>query len=789
MRHPDPDDFNQPPLTPDASEALDLAGFSRRDFLKGTGALIVTFSLADAKGALAQRGGRGGSQTANAQVDSWIAIGSDGRVTAYTGKCELGQGLYTAQTQLVAEELVVPVSRVTLVQCDTSITPDQGTTAGSQSHPENFNRRNLGQAAATAREALVRLGAERLGVLAERLAVSDGRVHVASEPARRVSYGELIGSGKFMMPVDGGARRRPARDWTVMGTSVPRLDIPAMVTGTFEFVHNVRLPGMVHGRVVRPPAVGATLVGVDEASVRGMPGVITVVVKKDFVGVVAEKEWQAVQAARALKASWTAGTGLPAQATYDDYVRRQKPTRDVRLVDSGDVNTVLAASASVLKATYLHAHQMHGSHGTSCAVADVQTDRATIWSATQASHPLKNTVAAILGLKPEQVRVIFKTGSGCYGINGADAVSFDAALLSQAVGKPVRVQLSRRDEAISENYGFAYVIDQRIGLDASGRITAWDYEAWYATRGGRPGYDSPGNILVGALVGFETPALRPLSPAPPPTGALNNNSNAVPSYVAGCIGGTCGGAGVVRSERVLAHAVASPFYTGPLRSPWRLQNTYAHESFMDEAAAHVKADPVAFRLQHLSDPRLKDVLTAAAQKAGWDARPSPKPGNAATGVVRGRGIACVAYEGHNGYGSVAAEVEVNQSTGAVRVLRLVVGADCGPISNPDGIRNQMEGGALQGACRALMEQVTWDHEKVTSIDWRTYRTWTLGSDVPAIETVLINRPDEPATGAGETSITVVAAAIGNAIFDATGARVRELPFTPARVKAALQARR
>jgi CO/xanthine dehydrogenase Mo-binding subunit len=431
---------------------------------------------------------------------------------------------------------------------------------------------------------------------------------------------------------------------------------------------------------------------------------------------------------------------------------------------------------------------MHASMGSSCAVADVQGSKATIWSPTQSAYPTRSGVALLLGVPAENVRVIFTRGSGCYGINGADTVSYDAALLSQAVGKPVRVQLSRKDEMAWENYGVAFAIDQRVGLDASGGIAAWDYEGWSPTFGGRPGYDRPGNVITGQLAGFDPDPFTPRSPAPEPAGSFNNNSNAAPSYVTGCVGGRCGGAGTVKSERVLSHTVRSPFFTGPLRSPSRLQNTFAHESFMDEIASHVKADPVAYRVRHLSHARLSHVVQEAAKAANWDARPSPRPDAARTGVARGRGISCVAYEGDNGYVAMVAEVEVDEATGRVTAKRFVVAQDCGPISNPDGMRNQIEGGVLQGLSRALGEEVTWDDRKVTSVDWRTFHSLPLGFDVPAIESVLVNRTDAEATGAGETAITIVAAAIGNAIFDATGARVRQVPFTPDRVKAALDAR-
>lgn len=779
-----PREAHRAPLTPDARGALEGSGLSRRAFLKGSGALIVSFAATRRAAGVVQTPPRSGM--ALDRVDSWIAVTHDGRVTAYTGKSELGQGLFTVQTQLIAEELVVPVERVTLVQCDTAVTPDQGTTSGSQSHPENFNHANLAQAAATAREALFALASARLGVSVERLTAKDGVISARTSPVRTVTYGELVGGRTFDLPVDERAKRRSPGEWTVLGTSVPRIDMPAMITGQFEFVHNVNVPGMLHGQVLRPPAVGARLSSVDEASISDMAGLVKVVVKKDFVGLVAEKPWQAIQAARRLKATWTRGVELPARERFPEYLRSQ-PSRDSLVVDSKNVDAVIGRAPHEVKATYYYPYQMHGSMGTSCAVADVRGTTATIWSATQATHPLRQTVAALLGIPPAGVRVIFRLGSGCYGVNGADTVSYDAALLSQAVGRPVRVQLLRKDEMAWENFGVAYLIDQRVGLDADGNILAWDYEAWTPELGGRPGYRNPGNVVTGSLVGFEPEPLTPATPAPQPT-RFRNRSNAAPPYVAGCIADTCGGTGTIRSERILTHTVRSPFWTGSLRSPARLQNTFAHECFMDELAARARVDPIAYRLRHLSDPRLREVLTAAAKAAGWQERPSPRGDRQEIGMSYGRGVACVLYEGENGYSAMVAEVEVNQETGATVLKRMVVSIDCGPISNPDGLKNQVEGGALQGASRALLEEATWDGTRVTSIDWRTLHVWSLASGVPTIETVLIDRRDAQANGAGETSITVAAAAIGNAIFDATGARIRHAPFTPERVRAALASR-
>ena len=761
----------------------------RRDFLKASGALVVSFgaaSLADRVGLAQGQFGTRASHIDPAQLDSWVAIAADGRVTVYTGKCELGQGILTAQAQLAAEELSVPLDRVTVIMCDTDVCPDQGTTSGSQSTPTNFNERNLALAAATARQALLKLASTRLGVPVDQLTAADGAVSWSSDRSKRVTYADLVAGKKLNVQLDPNAKRKTERAWAVLGKPARRLDMVAMATGTFEFVHNVRVPGMLHGAVVRPPSVGATLATVDESSLTGLPGVVKVVVKKNFVGVVCEKPWQALQAAGKLKATWTAGPALPPQRDYYEYLRKQ-PSRDAFVVNSGDVEATLAKAPTVVKATYFHPYQMHGSMGTSCAVADVKNGKATVWSPTQSAYGTRSCVAALLGLPPDDVRVVFTRGAGCYGLNGADTVSLDAALLSQAVGKPVRVQLSRKDEMAWENYGYAYVIEQRAGVDGSGTIVAWDYEAWFPSRGGRPGYDRPGNVITGVLAGHEPQPFRP-SQAAEPAGEFRNGSNAAPSYVSGRVARKAGGAGTIASERVLTHTVASPFFTGPLRSPSRLQNTFAHESFLDEIAAQLKADPVAYRLRHLSDARLKAVVSAAAKAASWDARPSPRSNTARSGVATGRGIACVAYEGDNGYVAMVAEIAIDHSTGRIQPKRFVVAQDCGPVSNPDGMRNQLEGGALQGLSRALGEEVTWDDHAITSVDWRTYHSLPFGTEAPVIESVLIDTHGVEAMGAGETAITIVAAAVGNAIFDATGVRIREVPFTPDRIKRALTSR-
>jgi len=761
------------------------AAFDRRDFLKTAGALIVGFSMA---------GGDASAQFGNAaipgsppndQLDSWLMIGADGSITAYSGKEELGQGIATAQQQLVAEELSVPFERVKLIYCDTALTPDQSYTSGSQSHPANFNHRGLALACATAREALFRMASASLGVPVDQLTASNGVIGSRADSRKKIAYAQLVAGKKLNLTLDKNAKRKHPSEWTVLGRPVARPDMAAMATGQLEYVHNVRLPGMLHGRVVRPPMVGATVAGVDENSVKDLPGVVKVVVRKNFVGVVAQKPWQAIQAAEKLKVEWTPGIALPQQSGFYEFLRKQ-PSRDALLVDSRDSAQTLAKAATAITARYDQPYQMHGSIGSSCAVADVNSDHATLYSPTQGVWYQKTTGAMILGLKPENVHVIYRRGSGCYGLNGADTVSYDALVLSQAVGKPVRVQLSRKDEMAWENFGNAWSMDARAGLDEHGNIIAWEHESWTPSLGNRPGAGTPGNVVTGMLVGFQPAPFSP-GPAQEPR-AYNNGSNGVPSYVAGRVAGVNGGTGIVKSEKVLVHNVRSPFWTGPLRSPARLQNTFAHESFMDELAARAKADPVEYRLRHLQHPRVIGVLKAAADAAKWETRASPNGKNPKTGVVTGRGVACVAYEGDNGYTGIVVEVAVNQADASLAVKRMWVAIDAGPISNPDGLRNQAEGGALQGMSRALGEEVTWDDQKITSVDWRTYHSLPLGFEIPKIECVLVNQPDEEATGAGETAITVIAAAIGNAIFDAAGIRLRQIPFTKDRIKAALRSR-
>ena len=774
----------------DAREALESAAFSRRDMIKGMGALIVGFSSAATVGKLGADELLPSPVYALDQVDSWVAIAQDESITAYSGKCDMGQGFRTVQYQLVADELYVPIERVNLIFCDTAMCPDQQVTSGSQSHVAEFGPNGLRQALATARETLMAMAAKQLNTSVDQLTVKDGMISMKSNATKRMSYGQLIGGKKFNLATSAKATPKDPKDYTVLGTSVPRYDIPQKTTGEYLYVHHLRLPGMLHGKVVRPPFIDAKLISVNEASVIKLPGNVKILTKKNWVAVVADTEWYALQAAIALDVKWSETAPLPSQDTFYDWMRK-RPTRDSFTVNTGDVDTTLKTAKTVLKSTYFHPYQMHGSVGSSCAVADVYTLDGTtfakIWSPTQGVYPQRDSVAMVLGTAKENVRVIYVEGSGCYGLNGADTVSYDAALMSQMAGKPVRVQYSRADEMTGgEHYGASYVIDLTAGLDAQGRILAWDYEGWSTTRGNRPNATSPGNVITGYLVGFPLPGIVPAAAAQPTT--FGNNSNTASNYGSGCVATSCGSTGTIRSERVLNHSIDSPFFTGPLRSPARLQNTFANESFMDELAVAANIDPVEFRLRHLADTRLIDVVNAAAKEAKWQTRPSPKPGNAKTGTVTGRGIACVLYEGTNGYCAMVAEVTVNQDTGEIVVNRLVMAEDSGPVSNPDGLRNQMEGGALQGMSRALKEEVKWNDSVIASTQWRRYPVTMFGQPMPELVSVLINRLDKPQLGAGECTITLSASAIGNAVFDATGARLRQVPFTPANVLPTLKAR-
>jgi nicotinate dehydrogenase subunit B len=765
---------------------------SRRGFLKAGGALVVAFGLVPSLGRAVVLAAGGGSPATvpPEQVDSWIAIARDGVVTIKTGKVELGTGLATATRQLAADELDVSLDMVRLIQGDTRQTVDQTYTAGSQSLKTQWSS-GLRQAAATARQKLLEMAASHLHVDVADLTVSDGVVKSVSNPSRSVTYAELLGGKEFAATVSATAPTKRPSQYKLIGKPIPREDIPAKVTGEFTYVQDVRVEGMVHGRVVRPmrwdghptslramaatPAgaiINATLDHVDESSIRQLPGDLKVVVKHNFVGVVADREEQAIAGAQSLVVRWREGQKLPDQAAFSDDLRQARVDTTRVLMNDGDVDGALAQAPRRFEATYFHPYQMHASIGPSCAVADVRKDGATVWSGTQGVYQLRTALATLLGLPEDKVHVIYVEGSGCYGLNGADDVSLAAALMSQSVGKPVRVQFMRADEMGWENYGNPMVMHLRAALDDSGTIVAWDHEDWQATRGSRP--PPAGNLPTGVLAGAPEPAAPKSPPASPPLG--NDASNSIPSYA-------------FANTRVRSYSVYQPWlFTGPLRGPGRIQNTLANESFMDELAAAAGADPVQFRLRHVNDPRLAEAIQRAAGAAGWTSRPSPSPATSGSPAV-GRGISALHYEGKDAYLAVVAEVTVDESSGAVRVTRVVVAHDCGTIVNPDGIRNQIEGNVVQSVSRALKEEVRFDRTGVTSLDWTGYPILTFSELPGEVKIDLIDRPGLPAVGAGEPTTCAVASAIGNAIFDATGVRLRQVPFTPDRIKAALASKR
>ena len=723
---------------------------TRREFLLGTGALVVSFGLAP--GALAQTAGTP-KPLALDQVDTFLAVHRDGSVTMYTGKVDIGTGIRVALPQMVAEELDVPLARVKLVEGDTALTPDQGPTWGSLS--VQIAGVQLRQAAATARRALVEMAVQKLGMPSADLAVKDGVVFVRAEPHRRVSYAELIGDQAFDLKVDKDAPLKNPKDHTIVGQPVPRPDVAAKVTGTHTYMQDFRIPGMLHARVVRPPAMEATLQSVDESSIRGVKGA-RVVRQGSFLAVVAESEWAAVKAARQLKATWSSWQGLPEPRRLWEHVRSTAVAKDDVAVDRGDPTAAIARAAKTVKATYDFAVHTHGSMGPSCAVADVRDGKAMIWSPSQAPHWLRRELGAMLQMDPAAIRIQYLDGAGCYGRNGHEDATADAALLSKLAGKPVRVQWSREDEHGWDPKGPPTLVEIRAGLDAQGNILGWDSELWVP----KADITEWPRTLAATLAGIpQKPAINP--------GNIHRNLD--PSYP-------------FANQRAVAHRLEStPFRPSWIRTPGRMQNTYANEVFIDECAAAAGADPVEYRLRYLTDPRGIAVLRAAAHLAKWDPRPSPRPAQAGA-VAWGRGIAYVKYENARTYVAGVAEVEVNRQTGAVRCTRFFVAHDCGQIINPDGVRAQIEGNIIQTVSRTLKEELKWDRSRVTTVDWASYPILRF-PEVPEVVMELINRPTEPPWGVGEPAACLPPPAISNAIFDAVGVRLRSVPFTPHKVKA------
>ena len=740
---------------------------SRREFLADAGILVVGFTLFPRGVRAESLGGTTGRSTVPSAdaLDSWLVIGRDEGVTVYAGKVELGTGVSTALRQIVAEELDVAPARIAWVQGDSRLTVDQGRTVGSGSVKRGGAQ--LRRAAAEARQALLEMAAATLRVPVTRLEIDDGVVSVQGDASKRLTFGALVGGGRFERAVSGRAPVKAASAYKVVGHPVPRVEIPAKVTGKHVYVHDVRLPGMAHGRVVRPPRVGATLETLDESSAAKLPGVIRVVRKGTFVGIVAEREEQALRAAKALNVKWSAAPVLPDAA--DLYARFKSLATTQRVVgEGGDAVMALRSAAPPVRATYRWPFQLHASIGPSCAVADVRGTGATVYSSTQGAHQLVAPIAALLGVPSDSVRVVFTEGSGCYGHNGADDVAADAALLSQAVGRPVRVQWSRGDENGWEPEGPAMLFEMAGAIGMDGRISAWTYDAWTPTHGARPTRD-PATLVAGALVAGAAPVGEFFSGG--------GERNARTTYV-------------LPNELVTSHPVSSfPIRTSSLRGLGSPQNSFANESFMDELASAAGVDPIELRRRHLSDARALAVIEAVAKRAGWTPRTSASERASAMsgGTRKGRGFAYVQYDRTEAYVAAVVDVEVKPDTGSVRVRRVCVAHDCGLIVNPDGLRNQIEGNVVQAISRTLKEAVQFDAMRVTGVDWNGYPILRFSEIPDAIDIDLIDRPDQPSVGAGEAATSPIPAAIANAVFDATGARVRQVPLTPDRVREALRA--
>ena len=748
---------------------------NRRQFLKGTGALIVSFNLFPPSRLFAQSMVVPGTEADPTQLDSWLAIAQDGTVTVYSGKVDLGTGVETALAQIVAEELDVPFNKIHMIGLDTTKAIDQGITAGSRTIERGGPQ--LRQAAAAARQELLKLAAARLNAAPEKLMVKDGVVSVAGDSKKTVSYGQLIGGKRFNVKITAAGqgwnmkvapevRAKDVKDYKIVGTSQKRKELPPKLTGEFVYAHDVRLPGMLHGRVVRPPTIISKPASIDDSTVKNIPGLVKVVQEGSFVGVVCATEWAAIKAAKALKVTWSEpATKMPANPDeVFTYLKSTKSLRDQVTVNKGNPEAVLAQASKTYEATYRWPFQLHGMMGPSCSVADVGKEQATIYTGTQGSFDTRKAVADLLGFPEKNVRVLWREASGSYGRMGADDVAEDAALLSRAVGKPVRVQWMRDDEHAWEPKGPAQLDLVRAGIDAQGTIIAWDF----ADRGFPLTAASGGGLrlLASRQIGMKPTA--------------DGNSN-----------GTRGGGEMYAFENQKCaaplipwvQADETPLRTGYLRAPGDIARCFASESLIDEIAADQRVDPVQFRLRYLGEnKRGAEALTAVVKQARWQERPSPAA--TSTGAkATGRGVA-ISNRAETICGAVA-EVEVDKSTGNVAVKRFVLSHDCGLIINPDGLKNQIEGNIIQGVSRALMEEVKFDSTGIKTLDWNSYPVIRFPA-VPEIEIVLINRPEMPALGGGEPSSAPIAAAIANAIFDAVGARLREAPFTPERVLAGMK---
>jgi CO/xanthine dehydrogenase Mo-binding subunit len=733
----------------------------RRRVLAGGGALIVSFSLRNAR---AQQQDAPpapsppGSLKASPYLDAWIRIDANGAVEVFTGKAELGQGFKTAFQQIAAEELDVAFESLKVTTADTRLTANEGYTAGSNSMKDSGTA--IQNAAAQVRALLIAEAARRFDQVEANLRTENGAV--VAPDGRRLSYGELVAADMLHVQAQPNSRLKDPATFKLVGQPVPRIDIPAKVTGGAAYVQDMRLPGMVHARVVRPPSYGAQLTECDTAAVEKMPGVVKVVRDGNFLAVAAEKEFSSIKAMNALAAAakWKETAGLPKQ---DDLVSvlTGLPSRDTTIFERG---IPLATAPKTIEATYTRPYQAHGSIGPSCAVAHFVDGEMTVWTHTQGVYPDRQGIAEMLRMPPASVRLIHVEGSGCYGHNGADDAAADAALIARALpGRPVRVQWMREQEHAWEPFGPAMVTKLKASLDGNGKIADWHFEVWSNTHSMRPG--GAGSMLAAQHMAqaFAVPAPRPL---PLPEGG--GDRNAIPIYT-------------FPNARVVHHFIpAMPIRISAMRALGAYHNVFSIESFMDELAGLADADPVEFRLRHLDDPRGRAVIEKAAQGFGW------KTGQKAP-QDRGFGFAFARYKNLAAYCAIASEVEVNRETGRARLVRAVAAVDSGQVVNPDGLINQIEGAIVQSMSWTLYESVTFDDTRITSIDWQTYPILRFDAVPESVEVHIINRPGQPFLGSGETGQGPAAASIANAIASATGKRLRNLPLTRKRIKDAIDA--
>ena len=753
------------------------SAFTRRSMLLGSGALVVSIGAAvslDTLLSMQQAFAQGARPPLTPdQLSSYIAVNADGTVSAYFGKMDMGHGLGVAIGQIVADELDVPFKSVKVVMADTAVTVNQGGASGSTGI--QMGGKQLRMAAAEARRTLVEMAAGLLSVPADKLTVADGVVSASDDKSKRISYAQMIGGKYFNIQLDwnkqygntlyapGKAQPKKPSEHRIVGQPIKREDVAPKVFAQENFVTDITVPGMVHGRVLRPAVAGAVPTNVDESSIKDIPGA-KVVWDKGFLGVVADKEWDAIQAAQKLKVEWSqVDAPFPEQASLYDHIRKASVRKRSVDKENGNVDDAFKSAAKVIEAEYEWPFQSHASMGPACALVEIKDGLVTCWSGTQKSHFVQEGLALTLDVPLDKVHVIWTMGPGSYGRNDADDCAMDAAVLTKAVGKPVRLQYMREQGTGWDPKGPASIHKARAAIDTAGKVTAYEFTSKgfsrvdVNTNGGKP-YDTLSGQTLGVALksgdGFGVPA---------ESYAFDNKRLAwetIPPLL----------------DR------SSPLRTAHLRDPVGPQIHFASESFIDEVAAAVNADPIEFRLRHIKEPRDIAVIKAAAEAAKWETRASPRRDQSGN-KVSGRGIA---YAQRNGTRvAIVAEVDIDRSTGKIWARKFTVAHDCGQIINPDGLVKCIEGNIVQGVSRTLWEEVTFDRKAVTSVDWITYPILDITETPGEVNVVLINHPDIAPSGAGEPSIRPVAAAIANAIFDATGVRIRRVPFSPDRVKSAL----